>query len=79
MGTNEVCEYLGVSLSKLRYMEIKLNIKGNGKGYVRQYSKLELARLKAGEQYKNHAFVQDIERNWIFYAMDYQTEIKIEL
>lgn len=56
-----------------------LGIKGNGYGTVKNYTNLEIARIKAGAKYKDYNFVQDQDRYWIFYGLSDTDEIKIEI
>lgn len=79
MKSKEVCKYLKCTISQLRELQKVLGIKGMGCGTVKNYSKLELARLKAGIEYKKHTFVEDQNRDWIFYAISDNNEKKIEL
>lgn len=79
MKSEQMCEYLKCSISQLREKCKSLDIKGNGQGTIKNYTREEQARLKAGAEFKNYTFVQDQDRNWIWYAMSDINEIKIEL
>jgi len=78
MTTEEICKRLNKTRQQVRQLQIDLGIeKSNHK--VKNWTKLELARMKMGKDFVNYHFVEDMERNWIFYAIGYNNEIKIEL
>lgn len=79
MNTKTICEYLKCTVSQLQQLQKTLGIKGAGVGHHNNFSKLEIARLKAGIYYKDYHFVPDTDRPWIFYAISETNEIKIEL
>lgn len=79
MKTAQIIKHLNITGSQLRETCRKLGIKGNGCGTVKDYSNLEIARIKAGAKYKNYIFVADTDRYWIFYGLSDCDEVTIEI
>jgi len=79
MSTVEICKYLQKTPNEIRSLVDSLGMKGVGKGKVKKYSNIEIARMKAGLKYKDYVFVQDMTRYWIFYGFKDNKEIRIEI
>lgn len=81
MRTDEAIKYLGLKIWQLRELRKQLNIKGVGIGKVHVYSNLDIARMKAGVEFKDYFWIVDIDRFWIYYGFspNYDHEIKIEI
>ena len=81
MKTAEACKYFELSVAGLRKIVRELGIERVGVGNVQIYSNMDIARIKAGTDYKDYIWTQDIERFWIWYGFspNGQKEIKIEI
>ncbi len=79
MTTNEVCKKLDMTIGQVRQLQEDLNIEGVGRGKIKHWTKLEIARMKLGKDYINYYFVADIDRYWIFYAISDGNEVMVEV
>jgi len=81
MKSAEACKYFGISIGELKNIVRKLGIKTVGVGKVQIYSNMDIARIKAGIEYKDYIWTQDQDRFWIWYGFSpcWQKEIKIEI
>lgn len=81
MRTDEALKYFKISIDKLRNIVRKLDIKTVGAGKIQIYSNMDIARIKAGIEYRDYVWTQDQDRFWIWYGFSPcgQKEIKIEI
>jgi len=81
MRANEALKYFKISFSKLRSIVHELKIERVGAGKVQIYSNMDIARIKAGIEYKDYIWTQDQDRFLIWYGFSPcgQKEIKIEI
>jgi len=81
MRTDEACKCFGITIGILRKITRVLEIKSVIVGKARIFSNMDIARIKAGIEYKDYAWAQDQERFWIWYGFSPcgQKEIKIEI
>lgn len=81
MKTEEICKKLNISIAVLRIKVRDLGIETVGVGKTQDYSDKDLARIKAGVEFKNYSWTRDLQRFWIWYGFcpNGLKEIKIEL